>query len=239
MEAALIEDSNAQPVEFVADIPGTRPLRRPAHERYARARALLLPKVDAYLQAFGLDRSGMTPGQLHCARGNASRLEGGRGCPGMSDRIAYLTRGDEKVLAEKRKRLEEFLWLVHEHDPRELWETAERPLLNKLGQPIKGPDGHPIMIKYQRAKAMEDLPDDVARIVQVVKITDSGEIVTETYSKMQANVELRKLLGIGNVPAAMGGDDLSTVSTAEIVAELQGLGVDIRIGVGVARGLLR
>jgi hypothetical protein len=235
MGTALIEDSSVQPVEVVAKIAGARPLRKPAHERYARGRSLLLPKLDAYCMAFGLDRSGMTPEQLHCARGNASRLEGGRGCPGMADRIAYLTRGDEEVLAEKRKRLEEFLWLVHEANPADLWEVAEKPKLDDDGEPMLDDAGNPIMVKYQRARFLADLPEDVARIVQGVKITDSGKIVTETYSKMQANMELRKLLGIGTMPMNPSGDDVSNMSTAEIVAELRGLGVDIRIGVSVAR----
>jgi hypothetical protein len=216
-------------VEVIPPVPGSLALPKHTHERYARARSLLMPKIEAYCQAFRLDRSAMTPEQLHCARGNASRLENRLH---VADRIAYLLRQDEEALTEKRRRLEEFLWLVHEANPAELWEIVERPKIGEDGEPEMDDDGNPVMVRYQRARFLAELPEDVARIVQGVKITDSGKVVTETYSKMQANQELRKLLGIG-VATGQTGDEIGEMSTTQIVAELNAMGVEVKIGVSI------
>lgn len=210
-------------------MPGAMGLRKTQHESFARSRSLLVPKLDAYCRAFRLDRSVMTVAQIHCARGNASRLEHRLD---VAERIAFLMRQDEETLAEKRKRIEEFLWLVHEANPADLWEVAERPKLDEDGEPAVDDDGKPIMVKYQRARFLGDLPEDVQRIVEGVNITDSGKVVTKTYSKMQANQELRKLLGIGATGGAIG-DDVGELSTTQIVAELNALGVDVKFAVQV------
>ncbi len=55
-------------------VPGAVVLRKPEHERYARARSLLTPKLEAYRRAF--DHLGeSSPGEIHAMRGNASKLE--------------------------------------------------------------------------------------------------------------------------------------------------------------------
>src|SRR5438128_2247689 len=56
-------------------IPGSRPLRKPAHERYARARSVLVPKAEAYRRAFGYVDRELSPEEFHSMRGNASKLE--------------------------------------------------------------------------------------------------------------------------------------------------------------------
>jgi hypothetical protein len=238
MDTVLIKHNPSSPASGVhldspslsaAAIPGSLPLRNPNQERFARARSLLLPRLDAYCQAFDKDRSAPSPKQLHAARGNAARLERAKA---MQDRIARLTRQDEEVLAEKRKRLEEFLWLIHEANPADLWEVAEKIKTDEDGEPVLDEKGRPVKIRYQRARFLADLPEDVQRIVEGVTITDSGKVVTKTYSKMQANQELRKLLGIGVVSGVVG-DDISDISTAQIVAELHALGVDVKFAMQV------
>jgi hypothetical protein len=210
-----------------APIPGSGQLSD-RHERFARARALLLPKVEAYCQAFRLDRSTLTLEQLHAARGNASRLERRRE---VEARIAYLAHQEEAVVLEKRRRLEEFLWLIHEHNPAELWEVEDRVLLNKAGNPVIV-DDKPVTYQVQRARMLADLPEDLCRVVEAVQITDSGKVVTKTYSKMEANRELRKLLGLGATNGPLS-DDVGEMSTTQIVAELNALGVEVKIGVQV------
>jgi type II secretory pathway component GspD/PulD (secretin) len=229
MLGLIANETSREVIDPAPIVAGSLPLGKRAQERYARARSLLLPKLDAYCQAYGLDRAEMTVEQLHCARGNASRLEARRA---VAQRIAYLSRQDEAALADKRRRLEEFLWLVHEANPAELWEIAERVKTDEDGNEILDDDGKPVVVRYQRARFLAELPEDVARIVEGVQITESGKIVTKTYSKMQANQELRKLLGIGAVSAATG-DDVGELSTTQIVAELNALGVEVKIGVSI------
>jgi hypothetical protein len=60
----------------------------------------------------------------------------------VQDRIAYFCRQDEEVLQEKRKRIEGVLWLVHEANVADLWETVEVPVLHKDGNPVPTRSGH-------------------------------------------------------------------------------------------------
>ena len=58
----------------------------------------------------------------HDAVSNATRLERRRD---VRDRIAFLVRQEEGVLAEKRKRIEETLWAIHEADIGDLWRPTK------------------------------------------------------------------------------------------------------------------
>jgi hypothetical protein len=66
---------------------------------------LLWPKAQALREA------GMRAVKNHDAVSNATRLERRQD---VCDRIAFLVRQEEEVLAEKRKRIEEMLWAIHE-----------------------------------------------------------------------------------------------------------------------------
>lgn len=187
---------------------GEKPLRDPRHERFAQLRSLLRPKADAYRQA-GFDSK-----TDHAAAGNASRLE--REHPEVMARIAYLGKQDEAVLAAKRRRLEEMLWLIHESNVADMWETVEVEKHDRKGNPVLV-DGKPVMKKVQRPKFIEDMPEDVQRAVESISINEAGFVVPKPYSKLQANLELRKLLGIG----VIGRDDgFERLSNEEIIAQL-------------------
>jgi hypothetical protein len=43
--------------------------------------------------------------------------------PEIRDRIAYLTRQAEELIAEKRQRIEETLWAIHDADIGDFFET--------------------------------------------------------------------------------------------------------------------
>ena len=214
---------------------GARPLRNPRHERFARARSLLVPKSEAYRRAFDLVEAQLDANQAHAVRGNASKLERKQQ---IADRITWLCRQDEEVLAEKRRRLEEFLWLVHESDPGELWEIAEREKTDAEGDAVLSEAGDPVMVRYQRLKFMVDLPEDVRRTVESIKYTESGRPQVSTYSKMQANQELRKLLGIGATRDDFGNSEFDRMSDDQLFSELErlanelGVPVTLRIGAG-------
>src|SRR6516225_63760 len=98
----------------VASPAGSQPLSNARHEHYCRLRSLLCPKGQALREA------GMRAVKNHDAVSNATRLERRRD---VRDRIAFLVRQEEGVLAEKRKRIEETLWAIHEADIGNLWET--------------------------------------------------------------------------------------------------------------------
>jgi len=209
--------------------PGSLPLRARNQELYCWRAAALIPKARAYCEAFGYDET--DPKQYHAARGNASRLERRKD---IQARIAWLSRQQEEILAQKRERLEAWQWAVLEHNPADFYEIAERPLLDAKGTPILDKAGEFIMVKYQRAKFLQDLPAEALKAVEGLQITDSGKVMVKTYSKMQAHDALRKMLGIGAVNGVMR-DEVGDMSTAEIVAELQTLGVDVRLSVTVNR----
>lgn len=224
-----------QAVAGVAPLPaplpppvGARPLRNPKHERYARARSILMPKIEAYRYA------GLGGDDTHADRGNASKLE--RKQP-IIDRITWLCRQDEDVLAEKRRRLEEFLWLVHDSDPCELWEVRERPKLDDEGEPIIDAAGETVMVRHERAKFVSELPEDLRRVVEAIEVTKYGDVVPKTYSKMQANQELRKLLGIGAVRDDLAGGEFERLSDEQLFSELVRLAnelqVPVTLGIGV------
>lgn len=223
----------ALPVPASASEPtlGSVVLRKPWHERYARARSLLRPKIEAYRYARGIEEQpGDTKEKIHAIRGNASKLERRKD---VQARIAFLSRQDEEVLAAKRQRLEEFLWSVHEVDPADLWEIVESPKLDADGEPIIDENtGEAVMERHQRLRFMAELPEDVRRTVQSIKYTESGRPQVERYSAMQANQELRKLLGIG-ASTDRDGNEFERMSDRELIGELsrqaQELGVNVTL----------
>ena len=81
----------------VLSLPGSQPLSNARHEHYCRLRSLLCPKGQALREA------GMRAVKNHDAVSNATRLERRHD---VRDRIAFLVRQEEEVLAEKRKRIE-------------------------------------------------------------------------------------------------------------------------------------
>ena len=75
--------------------------------------------------------NGMRAVKNHDAVSNATRLERRQD---VRDRIAFLVRQEEGVLAEKRKRIEETLWAIHDADIGDLWETYETTKVDQDGK---------------------------------------------------------------------------------------------------------
>src|SRR5262249_39667855 len=100
----------------VGHIPGSKPLKVAKYERYARYRAQALSRIEAFRKIgneAALDKT---------AHNNATRLEKR---PGIRERINYLTRQAEELIAEKRARIEERLWAIHEADIGDYFETYQ------------------------------------------------------------------------------------------------------------------
>ena len=106
----------------VVPLPGSRPLSNARHEHYCRLRSLLYPKGQALREA------GMRAVKNHDAVSNATRLERRQD---VRDRIAFLVRQEEEVLAEKRKRIEEMLWAIHEADIGDFFERYDKEVTDK------------------------------------------------------------------------------------------------------------
>jgi hypothetical protein len=205
------------------EAPGAKPLANVMHERYARLRSLLRPKADAYRQAFEIDPDGDY--DHHAARGNASKVERR---DDVQARIAFLTRQPEEVLAAKRQRLEEALWAWHESNIADIWETVEVEKHDKKGGIVLDAQGKPVMVRRQQLRMLSDLPEEVQRCVESLTVDEKGRLTAKMYSRLQANMELRKLLGIGSIARE---DGELRLSDAELVAELarqaRELGIEI------------
>lgn len=199
-------------------VPGARPLRNPAHERYARARSLLLPRVEAYRQA------GLGGTDYAVDRGNAAKLERKHA---VLDRITFLTRQPEEQLKAKRERLEAFLWSAHETNYADFWETVTEDELDEEGEPTGK------QARYQKVRHFSDLTDDQQRMIESLKFTEKGRPILSLYSRMQANIELRKLLGLGQVTRDDEGSEFSRMDDASLFAELareaKDLGIDVEL----------
>jgi hypothetical protein len=147
-------------VKLPATIPldGTVALPDHRYERYCHARAEMKSKLEAYREA------GFESKSDHTARGNASKLE--REVPAIAARIAYLCRTEqEPILQEKRRRLEERLWLVHDANVAQAFETIEVERCDRQGKVMVSRDGKPLMKTITRPKHISQLSEDLQRCI--------------------------------------------------------------------------
>jgi len=202
---------------------GAKPLRNARHERYCQLRQLMRPKADAYRQAFDTEEGYKD----HAANGNACKLERR---PEVQDRINFLCRrDDDETRLLKARRLEEMLWTIHEVNVADMWEMVEVEKRDGKGNPVLDVEGKPVMKLVQRPKPIHEMSEETQRAVEAITINEAGFVIPKPYSKLQANVELRKLLGIGTLSRDDG--DVGRLSDAELVAQLaqqaKELGIEI------------
>jgi hypothetical protein len=149
----------------LAVIPdGSKPLKNNLHERYARYRAQALPRVVAYCKA-GNATSG------NGASVNACRLERR---PGIRERVEYLSRQAQERIAEKRQRLEEQLWAIHEADIGDCFETYEAAKSDRDGKLETDAAGKMPTARKQRPKLLSDLPPDLRKAIEHVHVDARG-----------------------------------------------------------------
>ena len=144
------------------------------------------------------------------AYSNACRLERR---PGVKERIEYLSHQDEELIAEKRRRIEETLWNIHEAAIGDYIETVEV-------------DGKII----ERPKRISELPREAQKNIEKITIDGRGRAVPQLYGKLAASQELRKML---NIERSEHRNDLSRLSDAELVRQLadqaKQLGVEVNL----------
>lgn len=122
---------------------------------------------------------------------NAARLEAN---PDVADRIAYLGRQDEELIKAKRQRLEEGLWNILEADPGTMFDASG-------------------------VKDLENMPAEVRQAIEAISVDKKGRLAAaKFYSKLQANAELRKMLGLDK-PAPQQSE-LDRLSDADLINEL-------------------
>jgi hypothetical protein len=117
------------------------------------------------------------------------------------------------LIAEKRRRIEEMLWSMHEADIGDYFETHE--IDEKT---------------IERPKRLADLPAEIRKNIEKITIDGRGRAVPQLYSKLAASQELRKML---NIERTDERNDLARLSDAELVAQLSDqakqLGVEINL----------
>ena len=207
--------------------PGSRALKNAKYERYCRLRASAQPRIQAYREAgWGSRRDDV-------AYANACRLERR---PGVRERIEYLSHQDEELIAEKRRRIEETLWSMHEADIGEFFETYEIGKTDKNGNIETDENGKILTNEKERPRRLSNIPAEMRRNIEKLVIDSRGNAVPQLYSKLAASQELRKMLSIGRTDDR---NDLSRLSDAELIAQLSDtakqLGVDINLNYSFAQ----
>jgi hypothetical protein len=186
--------------------PGSRALKNTKYEKYCRLRASAQPRTAAYREA------GWETSDDDDAYSNACRVERR---PGVKDRIEYLSHQAEELIAEKRRRIEEMLWSMHEANIGDYFEAHEI-------------DGKTI----ERPKRLADLPPEIRKNIEKITISSNGRLVPQLYSKLAASQELRKMLNIGG-QKDRPETGISRLSDAELVQQLtdqaKQLGVEINL----------
>jgi hypothetical protein len=206
----------AEEVTHTAELPGSIPLNKFAHEIYARERALGQPITHA------AERAGLSK-----RSGAGSKLETDED---VRARIAWLAREDDEIVREKRRRLEERQWLIHGCDISQFYDDVEELATDKDGNPILDKDGNPITRKRQYLRPFSEIPPELRMCIHSLTWTDSGRPNLKLYDKQEANREIRKLLGLDAptkiAPTTADGSDIAPEESLE---ELTNAVIDLSI----------
>ena len=204
--------------------PGSRALTNAKYERYSRLRALAYSRTEAYREV------GWETNNDDDAYSNACRVERR---PEIQDRIGYLIRQEEDLIEEKRLRIEERLWAMHEANIQDFFE--EDPQIQdqnaiSTNNPSEQKSAKNSSSRTRmRPRLLTELPPELAAVIEDVTIDGKGRAIPKLYNKLQANKELRALLNIGRPEER--ATDLSRLSDAELVAQLadqaKELGIEI------------
>jgi hypothetical protein len=148
-----------------------------------------------------------------------------------------LSRDEEAKHRAARKRLEERLWLWHDADATDFWETVEVPMRDKHGKILCDADGKPIMRKVDRPKTFDQLTIEQRKCIESISVTNSGKIYFKIYSAAEANEQLRRLHNIGLTQR--GDDDVRRLSDTELVAQLAEQAEELGIHIDLSYRLRR
>ena len=183
----------------------TKPLKHSKYEIFARQRALnQSPLIAGQIAGLNYDRR------------NLFRIEKKSA---VAARIAWLGRQDEEALREKRKRLEEALWVGLCVDRADFYETVETPITDRNGHAVLKPNGEPYTKMVIQLKPFDKLAPQQRCLIESITYTKSGKPNLKLVSKEYCHRELRKMLG-GDAQPAERANEFSNFSDAELLAEL-------------------
>jgi hypothetical protein len=214
--------------------PGSRALKRTKYERYCRLRASAQPRISAYRAA------GWETSDNNDAYSNACRLERR---PEIRDRIAYLTRQAEELIAEKRQRIEEQLWAISEANIQDFFTTEDQinptETSNNPAEIANNPDQQKVAVSPRARvvpRPLAELDPETAKLIEDVTVDCKGRLIPKLYSKLQANKELRAML---NISAKQSAPDVTQLSDSELLAQLaqqaKELGIEIDLNYSFAQ----
>jgi hypothetical protein len=182
---------------------------------------LMKSKLDAYRAA------GFASVSDQAASSNASKLE--REVPAIVARIAYMARDMDGLRQEKRKRLEERLWLYHDGNVADYWETVEVEVRNKKGDVVLNTDGTPKTKPITRMKDISQLTPEQQLRIESIYVNEAGIASPKLHSASWANSELRKFHSMGAQASEDSG--VQRLSDAELITQLANqakeLGIEI------------
>ena len=204
--------------------PGSKPLKHSKWERYPRYRAQALPRIVAFRKL------GNYAANDKIAHNNASRLEKR---PGVRDRINYLTRQAEERIAEKRARIEDRLWSIHEANIQDFFTTEDQinptETSNNPAEIANNPDQQKVAVSPRARvvpRPLTELDPETAKLIEDVTIDSKGRLIPKLYTKLQANKELRAML---NISAKQSAPDVTQLSDSELLAQLAQLAKELGI----------
>jgi hypothetical protein len=210
--------------------PGSRALKNAKYERYCRLRASALPRINAYREV------GWETSHDDDAYSNACRLERRLG---IRARIEYLTKQAQERIAEKRQRIEERLWAIHEANIQDFFITEtvkpgaaqNSETANKANNQTENSMAGEVGVCAETRDVPRRIPEldpETAKLIEDVTIDSKGRLIPKLYSKLQSNKELRAMLNIG---AKQSPPDVTQLSDSELIAQLaqqaKELGIEI------------
>jgi hypothetical protein len=211
----------------IAAPSGSRALKNARYERYCRLRASAQPRIHAYREA------GWETSDDDDAYSNACRLERR---PEIKDRIAFFTKQAEERIIEKRQRIEEKLWSIHESNIADFFERYDKEVTDKNGNIETDEKGAVLRQACERPRLLTDLPHELAALIEDVVVDSKGRLIPRLYSKLAASKELRSML---NLSAKGEAPDVTKLSDAELIAQLAAqareLGIEIDLSYSFAQ----
>jgi hypothetical protein len=102
----------------------------------------------------------------------------------------------EELIAEKRRRIEEQLWAIHEANIGDYFETVEVAKVDRDGKAETDEAGNMLTVKTERPRLISDPAPELAQVIEDVTIDSKGRAIPpKLYSKLlQASKELRAML---------------------------------------------
>src|SRR5262249_43928765 len=131
--------------------------------------------------------------------------------------IEYLSRQEEDLIAEKRRRIEEQLWAIHAGNLADYFEPFDAIKRDYTGQPERTDEGALSVETRVRPKLLTDLPPELAALIEDITFDDKGRAIPKLYSKQAASKELRSML---NLSAKSEAPDVTKLSDAELIETL-------------------